>query len=283
MDAFLLRSLSMKVSIQGYKGSFHDVVAAELFPQRQLIERSTFRELFSDVKEGRADYGIAAIENSIAGSILENYSLLRASGLKVVGEYYLRIVHNLMVLPGTKMEDLEEIWSHPMALKQCQIFLQQYPNIKQVETDDTARSAAQVREKNLKNVGAIASKLAAEIHGLEILSPGVEDDPQNYTRFLIVQREADVQPLDQSTGPFKTSIYVETAHKPGGLLPVLQVLRDFGANMTMLVSRPVVGKAWEYGFYIDFITENGTEDLIKKIAEVSDQLVILGKYPAKNL
>lgn len=272
----------MKVSIQGYKGSFHDTVAAELFPQRELIERATFRELFDDVKSGNADFGIAAIENSIAGAILENYNLLRNSGVKVVGEYYLRIMHNLMVLPGTKIEDLKEIWSHPMALKQCQTFLQNYPNIKQVETDDTARSAAQVKEQNLKHVGAIAGKLAAEIHGLEILAPGIEDDPQNYTRFLIVQREADVQPLDETTGPFKTSIYIETAHKPGGLLPVLQVLKDFGANMTMLVSRPVVGKAWEYGFYIDFVTANGTEELVQKLKEVSDQLIILGKYSTKN-
>jgi prephenate dehydratase len=272
----------MKISIQGYKGSFHDVVAAQLFPQRELLERSTFKELFNDVKEGRADVGIVAIENSIAGAILENYNLLRNSDLKVTGEYYLRIVHNLMVLPGTKIEDLTEIWSHPMALKQCQNFLQNYPNIKQVETDDTARSAAQVKDGNLKTVGAIASKLAAEVHGLEILAPGVEDDPQNYTRFLIVQRQEDVQPLDQTKGPFKTSMYVETAHKPGGLLPVLQVIKDHGANMTMLVSRPVVGKAWEYGFYIDFVTANGTEDLIVKISEVSDEVTVLGKYSTQN-
>lgn len=258
------------------------MVAAELFPQRELLERSTFRELFNDVKEGRADYGIVAIENSIAGAILENYNLLRDSGVKVVGEYYLRIVHNLMVLPGTRIEDLKEIWSHPMALKQCQIFLQNYPHIKQVETDDTARSAGQVKEQNLRHVGAIASKLAAEVHGLDILAPGIEDDPQNYTRFLIVQREAEVKQLDESKGPFKTSIYVETAHKPGGLLPVLQELKDFGANMTMLVSRPVIGKAWEYGFYIDFVTANGTKDLMSQLEKASSKAIILGKYSTKS-
>jgi prephenate dehydratase len=267
-----------KISIQGFKGSFHDTVAANVFEDRALLERSTFREVFADVVEGRADFGIAAIENSIAGAILENYNLLRDSGLQVIGEYYLRIVHNLMALPGTKLSDVKEVWSHPMALKQCQKFLQEnLPGVKQVETDDTARSATQVREGNLEGVAAIASKLAAEIFDLEILAPGIEDDPQNFTRFLIVAKDART-PLQKNQTSLKTSIYVETAHKPGGLLPVLQVLKDMNANMTMLVSRPVVGKAWEYGFYIDFVSEDGVEHIVEKLNSVCDKVQVLGTY-----
>lgn len=282
----------MKISIQGYKGSFHDVVAGKVFgaqsprnktnDQIELLERSTFREVFDDVREGRADFAVAAIENSIAGAILQNFDLLRDSGLKVIGEYYLRIVHNLMALPGTKISDLKEVWSHPMALKQCQEFLLQYPNIKQVETDDTARSAAMIKESGQTNVAAIASSLAAEIHGMEILAPGIEDDPQNYTRFLIIAPQ-DYKQESVSTETIKTSSYIETAHKPGGLLPVLQTLQNFNANMTMLVSRPVIGKAWEYGFYVDFICAK--DDLSKLQAEVEkvcDKFTILGSYQPMN-
>lgn len=290
------------VSIQGYKGSFHDVVAGQLFSEKTLLERSTFKEVFDDVKEGRAEFGVTAIENSIAGAILQNYDLLRDSGLQVVGEYYLRIVHNLMALPGVKIEDIKEVWSHPMALKQCQDFLLKYPHIKQVETDDTARSALQIKELSQKTssaapqpqpavnsdsrtVAAIASSLAAETYGMEIIAAGIEDDPQNYTRFLILQK-AD-KPVDQrlvnETAQSKFSIYVETAHRPGGLLPVLQTLRDAGANMTMLVSRPVVGKAWEYGFYIDFVvTTDAVNSLLPELHKVCDKLLVLGQYASNN-
>lgn len=274
------------ISIQGYKGSFHDTVASVLFPERKVLERSTFREVFSDVKEGNAEFGVVAIENSIAGAILENYDKLRDSGLEVIGEYYLRIVHNLMALPGVKLGDVKEVWSHPMALKQCQDYLQaNLPQAKEVETDDTARSAVAIKQlpqdgvQNPKQIAAIASKLAAEIYGMEILAPGIEDDPQNYTRFLIVTKSGNKLPRVQNSKSTKTSIYVETAHKPGGLLPVLQTLKDAGANMTMLVSRPVVGKAWEYGFYIDFVTEGNKESLIAKLISATDKLQILGHYP----
>ncbi|MBL8015406.1 MAG: prephenate dehydratase [Candidatus Doudnabacteria bacterium] len=304
------------VSIQGYKGSFHDVVASELFTEKQLLERSTFKEVFDDVKEGRAEFGVTAIENSIAGAILQNYDLLRDSGLQVVGEYYLRIVHNLMALPGVKIEDIKEVWSHPMALKQCQDFLLKYPHIKQVETDDTARSALQIKELSQKTssaapqpqqavnsdprtVAAIASSLAAETYGMEIIAAGIEDDPQNYTRFLLIQRQNSgsevglksqkidkkledlIIKLDQTPDDHKckVSTYVETAHRPGGLLPVLQAIKDHEANMTMLVSRPVVGKAWEYGFYIDFVIEESKADeLLEILTYITDECKLLGKY-----
>lgn len=273
----------MKISIQGYKGSFHDVVASKLWPEKTLLERSSFNEVFADVKDGRADFGVVAIENSIAGAILENYDRLRNSGLTVVAEDYLRIVHNLMALPGQKIEDIREVWSHPMALKQCQEFLSKYPHIKQVEADDTAGVAGRIVREGLTGIAAIASSLAAEIYGAEILAAEIETDPQNYTRFLVITKDFSVTKgaISRHDVPsYKTSLYIETAHKPGGLLNALQVLSVAGFNMTMLVSRPVIGKAWEYGFYIDFThAEEDWSSIKSDLALHADFITELGTYP----
>lgn len=271
-----------KVSIQGFRGSFSNIVVAKLFPEHDLLEHPAFSDIFKDLAEGKSDFGVMPIENSIAGAILENYDRLKNSGVWIVGEYYLRIEHQLMAMPGQTLDDLDEVWSHPMALKQCQNFLSTHTHLRSVEMEDTAGSAEQIAENKLMGVAAIASELAAEIHGLEILQRNVESDAENYTRFVViteggVSRE-EGRAVVVGNRADKASIYVETAHKPGGLLAVLQVLRDHDCNMTMLVSRPVVGKAWEYGFYIDFEFTKEFEQIKSSIVEQADLVKVLGVY-----
>ncbi len=272
----------MKTSIQGFRGSFHHQVAKELKIDKELLLRADFDSVFLDVISNRADFGIVAIENSIAGAILENYDRLRNSGLKVLGEYYLRIKMNLIAYPGQKITDITEVHSHPMALKQTQDFLQDYPNIKQVEHADTALAVEEIMQDKLKGRAGIAGETAAAEFKAEILAAEIETDPQNYTRFLIIGRHdnAKLPQLTYTTNSTnKASVYLETNHESGALLKVLQIFEDLKLNMTMLVSRPVIGEAFNYGFYIDFESEGLDVGLLtKKLDKVTEKLQIFGVY-----
>lgn len=274
----------MKTSIQGFKGSFHHQVAAELGLGEDLLMRSSFREVFEDVKKGEAEVGVLAIENSIAGAILENYDLLKTSGLQVVGEYYLRIKMSLLAAPGASLADIEEVRSHPMALKQVQQYLDRFPQITQVTHPDTALAVEEIIQAQSKNIAGVAGEFAANALGAEVLAEGIETDKQNYTRFLLIERHDNAKAPElnyPSNGKTKTMIYMETDHQPGSLLKALQVFDDLNLNMTMLVSRPVVGEAWHYGFYIDFETEKFSEQLMRvKLNPVTEKLLIFGTYPA---
>ncbi len=275
----------MKVSIQGYKGSFHHQVASELWGDGvQLCERGGFPEVFADVAKDDVDYGIAAIENSIAGAILENYDRVRDSGLNVVGEYYLRIVHNLIVYPGVKIDEIAEVWSHPMAIKQCKEFLDSKPLMSQREVDDTAGVVDEIMQHELKNIAAIAGKQAAEFYGAEIVQPAIETDPNNYTRFLILSNATQVISQYPTSGELKTSLYIETEHQAGALLRVLNVFETFKYSMTMLVSRPIIGKAWHYGFYIDFLhsDSDSLEPFISVLEKHTTEIKKLGTYYVFN-
>src|SRR6201994_3314471 len=205
-----------KVSIQGYEGSFHQVAARQFFGEEvEVITCATFRDVVriaADRKE--SDGGVMAIENSIAGSILPNYTLLQKSSLKVVGEIYLQIGQNLMVNPGVKLEDIREVHSHHMALLQCIDYLEKHPNWKLVETEDTALSAKHLQQHRSKHTAAIASKLAAELFGLEVLAPNIHTMKNNYTRFLILQREEVAKKVDH---PDKASVNFHTDHSRGSL------------------------------------------------------------------
>lgn len=232
-----------KVSILGHRGSFHDIVAREKFPNAELIERGEFYEIFEDTKSGRADFGIIAIENSIGGSILENFDLLLKYDLKIVGEVYLRIIHNLIALPGVKIEDVKEVYSHPSALSQCLDFLQKHPQMKKIEASSTDSSVRMLKEKGLRNAAAIASSLAAEVYQMNILANGIETDKRNYTRFLIISREARY-----SEKANKTSLVMQTEHRPGSLYRCLKCFADGGLNLSKIESRPIIGKTWNYYF-----------------------------------
>jgi prephenate dehydratase len=238
----------MKVAIQGVKASFHDVAARVFFTNKNVdpVECSTFRELCEVLKGKKAEFAMMAIENSIAGSILPNYSLLETFHLKIVGEVYLRIEMNLMALPGQKLEDLKFVQSHPMALFQCEDFLHQYPSLQILEAADTAESAKNIKDKNLLKYGAIASQLAAMTYNLEILKSGIETNKQNYTRFLVVSREAK-----EANDTNKCSLRFETGHSPGSLVNILKIFLVHDINMTKIQSVPILGRPYEYSFHVD--------------------------------
>ncbi|NSL90531.1 prephenate dehydratase [Chitinophaga solisilvae] len=268
----------MKIAIQGFEGAFHQVAAQGYFGKQTTIEAcATFAELVRKVKQQPdVDAGIMAIENSIAGSILPNYSLLKNSGLHVIGEIYLQINQHLMVLPGQTLEDIREVHSHPMALLQCIDFLEKHPHIKLVETEDTALSARHVRQKKLKSVAAIAGKLAAEIFELDIIAPNIQTNKNNYTRFLALSREA--QPTAEDAN--KASVYFHTSHERGCLAKVLTKIADAGINLSKLQSFPIPAKEWNYYFHADMEFENPDhfEKALTKIAPLTENLKVLGIY-----
>jgi len=266
-----------KVSIQGYRGSFHAIVARERFPgELEMLERGDFEQVFQDVSSGRAEYGVFAIENSIVGSFLENYDLLLNYDLEIIGEVYLRIVLNLIVLPGVKLKDVTEVYSHPRAIQQCLRFLGKHSSIKKIEIDDTAGSVRMIKEKGLNNAAAIASSLAAELYQAEILEKGIETDKKNYTRFLIFSRDAG-----NSEKADKTSLVVRTDHRSGSLCDCLKCFADEGINLSKIESRPILGKVWQYYFYLDVETGRYTPEgqrALKELNKAASMVKILGSY-----
>lgn len=269
-----------KVGIQGYEGAFHEI-AARLYFQEQAIEAvpmDTFEDMVQATEMNTAvDFSLMAIENSVAGSLMNNYDLLRQSSLQVVGEVYLRIRQNLMVLPGTKMEDLKEVHSHYMALAQCREFLRQYPHIKLIETQDTALSAKEIHINSWKNIGAIASTLAAELYELDIIHPSIETNKKNYTRFLVLSPNQSRITIPAVN---KVSVCFGVDHRVGSLYKVLAVLAAYDVNLTKIQSTPILGKPWEYRFFVDF-TINGSigyEQAMDAIRPITHDLKVMGAY-----
>lgn len=273
--------LEKKIAIQGYAGAFHEIAARLHFGEKSMniAPANTFEELIKMVEKGEeATAGLMAIENSLAGSIMFNYQLLYGSNLKITGEVYLRIKQNLMTLPGTKIEDLEEVHSHYMAIAQCREFFRQYPHIRLVESADTALSAKHIRENNLTKIGAIASTLAAELYNLDIIAPSIETNKKNYTRFLVLHSENQVTKSVESN---KVSLCFSVPHEVGSLYKILGVLSAYGVNLTKIQSSPIVGKEWEYLFFVDFIGDAnlGWEQALDAIRPLTTSLRILGVYP----
>lgn len=275
-----------RVAIQGVAGANHEIAAREFFKdcEVEVVPCITFQELFDRVRQDRSLYGIVAIENTLVGSIQSNYTLLKDSGLEVIGEYKLRIKHNLMVYPGVKMEDLTEVHSHPMALRQCEAFFRDYPNVRLIESDDTALSAKEVAEKQLKHVGAIASELSANLYGLDILHRGIETNKKNFTRFLVVsdRGRTEVDDLLSQNRINRSSIVfsLPQANEVGALSKVLTILAFYGINLSKIQSNPVVGHEWEYLFYVDLSFNNYTRYIqaIDAARPLCGKLVILGEY-----
>jgi prephenate dehydratase len=267
----------MKISIQGEKGCFHEVAARQFFCNEdiEIIPCTTFDQTLNSVREGNADLAMMAIENARSGSILYNYSLIRESGLKMLGEHNLRVRQNLMALPGQTIHDIKQIRSHPIALAQCMTFLNQYPEITLVESDDTAGSAKLISEHKLKKIGAIASFSSAEIYGLEILAEGIETYKKNYTRFLVIGSEEK----GNKTGN-KVSICFATGHKPGSLAAVLVKLAEMNINLSKIQSVPRLNGDWEYMFYLDLeLPDHSDMKLIESILkEYTSNLEVLGVY-----
>jgi prephenate dehydratase len=267
----------MKIAVQGEEGCFHEVAARQYFcyDEIEIVPCSTFDMTLESVIEGKADLAMMAIENARSGSILYNYSLIRESGLKMLGEHNLRIKQNLMAMPGQTIHDIKQIRSHPIALMQCMTFLNQYPDITLVESDDTAGSAKLISEHKLKKIAAIASAVAAEIYGLEILAPGIETYKKNYTRFLVIGRKEQGNKFGN-----KVSICFATGHKPGSLAAVLVKLAEMNINLSKIQSVPRLNGDWEYMFYLDLeLPENSDLGLIESILEkYTSNLEFLGIY-----
>lgn len=265
-----------RIAIQGIKGAFHEVAALEYFgTDIETINYDHFKHVFEAVKKGDADYGVIAIENTIAGSILGNYSLLKDSKTKVVGELSLHIHQNLMVLPGTKLEDITEVYSHPIAIAQSKEFFNDKSQIKLIEWFDTALSAKKIAEEKLSNAAAIASAYSAELYGLEIIAKNIETHKMNYTRFLIINREHIDSTLNN-----KTSICFELGHQPGSLVDVLFLFKNEDINLTKIQSIPILGKPYQYSFYID-LEWNDREKYDKaltNVLKIVSNLSVLGEY-----
>jgi prephenate dehydratase len=267
----------MKIAIQGEKGCFHEVAARQYFnyDEIEIVPCSTFDLTLSTLIAGEADFAVMAVENARSGSILYNYTLIRESGMKILGEHNLRIKQNLMAMPGQKISDIKEIRSHPIALAQCMTFLNQFPGITLIESDDTAGSARIISETKEKGVAAIAPSHAAEIYGLEILAEGIETYKQNYTHFAIIGSEDK-----GNTKGNKVSICFSTGHKPGSLARVLVKLAELDINLSKIQSVPRMNGEWEYMFYLDLELNKKTKsEVIKRVlARYTSNLEVLGVY-----
>ncbi|UYW00620.1 prephenate dehydratase [Flavobacterium agricola] len=266
------------IAIQGIKGSFHHQVANEYFgAYDNLDECLSFPAVVNSLLTQKSNVAIMAIENSIAGSIIPNHALIDANNLHVVGEHYLNINQNLMVLPGQTISDITEVHSHPMALLQCQDFFAQYPHIKLVEDVDTAETARRIYANQLKGIGAIASETAATLYGLEIIGHQIQTIKNNYTRFVIIKTTND---FDAKENLNKASLKFELEHKGGSLATVLNVMNDCNLNLTRIQSMPVIEKPWCYSFFVDF-TFQDYEDYEKGkalLTIMAQELKVLGEY-----
>ena len=272
-----------KIAIQGIKGCFHEQAAylfyeKEGLPKPEVVECSTFEDLYKRMDDGTANAAIMAIENTVSGGLLPNFELLRKNDRKIRGEVFLRIKQNLMALPGQKIEDLHEVRSHYMAINQTRPYFDKYPDIRLVEYADTARSAADIVKQGAQGVGAIASDLAAEIYGLEIIAESIETYKQNFTRFLILD---DTLQVDQSRIN-KASMCFTLPHKPGSLTHVLTILSFYDMNLTRIQSLPIPGQEWQYFFYVDikFDSYERYTQALSAVKPLMTDLNILGEYEA---
>lgn len=268
----------MEVGIQGVPGSFHDQAASVYFEGNgiELKPFHDFRSLAKDVSKKKLDYGVMAIENTIAGSILPNYALINEYDLEISGEVYIRIEMQFIAHKGVSIEDLTHVYSHPMALLQCADFLAKYPNLKLTESDDTADSVRMIKDDGLTHAGAIASQKAAELFDMEVLGKNIETNKKNYTRFLILKSRLN----GHDHTPYKASLRIITKHDPGSLANVLTAFKNHNINLTKIQSMPIVGEPYRYAFNIDVVWEDYGEyqKAMKEVAKSSESIKIHGEY-----
>lgn len=271
-----------KVAIQGIRGSFHDIAAHEFFKDEdiELVMCDTFEDLFEETKKDPSMLAMVAIENTIAGSLLHNYELLRESNMTIVGEHKLHIEHSLLCLPDEDVDDIQEINSHPVALMQCRQFLKTLPGRKIVETDDTAGAAEMISREKLKGHAAICSKFAAPIYGMKVVREAIEDNKHNFTRFLCLCDLWNASKMRPQAPIDKASLVFSVPHEKGELSHVLSVLSFYDINMTKIQSLPIIGHEWEYLFYVDvtFNDYNRYRQSVEAIRPLTKQIKILGEY-----
>lgn len=273
--------MDMKIAIQGVKGCFHEQAARLFYEEHgnivpEIVECSTFEGLYESLEKGQADAAVMAIENTVSGGLLPNFELLRKYDRKIKGEVFLRIQQNLMVLPGQRLEDIKEVRTHYMAINQTREFFKNCPWIRLVESEDTAKSAAEVASEGLMGVGAVASTLAAELYGLDIIAESIETYKQNFTRFLILDDGIEVDKAKVN----KASMCFTLPHSPGSLAHVLTIMSFYGMNLTRIQSLPIPGQEWQYFFYVDIKFEDYVryEQALSAVRPLMEDLNILGEY-----
>jgi prephenate dehydratase len=266
-----------RVAIQGIKASFHEEAAFKFFGDDIVtVECNSFKQTFDALQNKEADYVVMAIENSIAGSILPNYTLLMNYGFPVVGEVFIPIQLHLMALPGVKFEDVKYVTSHPIAIRQCVDFFDEYPHLQLIESNDTAACAKRIREEKLTDTVAIANMLAANLYGLEVLERRIESNKKNSTRFLIITNHENT--LKKT--PNKASLCFQVSNKVGSLAKVLNIFAEQNLNMSKIQSMPVLGKPNEYNFYVDIEWKDSKnyDAAIRQTLKYTHNFNILGEY-----
>lgn len=274
------------IAYQGVMGAFSHMTALKAYGEdKAFLTAKSFQGVFEMVSTGKADCALVPIENSLIGSIYENYDLLNAHGMRILAEHFTRIEHCLMVVPGGHIDDItaiEKVISHPKALEQCRLFFRHHPWIEAVSYFDTAAAAAEIAAKTDASVAAIASAGAAEIYGLDIFKRGIEDDPQNYTRFILISKN---QWCEEQAD--KCSLMVDLMHTPGTLTMLLKTFADEEINLTKIESRPLRGSPFKYQFYLDFefpvAKHEKIKNLLKKMEKNVQKLMVLGFYKKEHL
>jgi prephenate dehydratase len=265
------------VAFQGEHGAFSENAALHYFKKKiETVPFRSFDDVFKSVLTKSTTYGIIPIENSLGGSILQNYDLLQRYNLKIVGEIKIRVVHSLIVHKGTALKDIRYIYSHPQGLAQCELFINKLKNVETLAVYDTAGAAKLIKEENKRNAAAIANEEAAELYGLTVLKRGIESNHHNYTRFLVLSQKMEVAKTRA-----KTSIVFSTKDIPGALFKALSVFALRDINLHKIESRPIMGKPWEYLFYIDFegcMNDTHCKNALRHLSEITRHLKILGCY-----
>ena len=276
-----------RVAIQGFEGSYHDIATRLFFKdeETELICCETFDEVFATLASDNDAIALVAIENTIAGSLLHNYELLRNSGMVIVGEQKLRIAHCVCCLPDEGWDDLHEVHSHPVALAQCEAFLQRHPQLKAVQAEDTALSAKEIKEKQLRGHAAICSTHAAKLYGMRILQENIETNKHNFTRFLVIadrwrNDELSIDTISRQAN--KANIVFSLPHEEGSLSAILSIFSFYRINLTKIQSLPIIGREWEYLFYIDVTFNDYTRfhQSINAVRPLTKEFAILGEYKA---
>lgn len=278
----------MKIAIQGIKGSFHHIVANKYFGEDiELVECMSFTDIPTLLNEDKVDSAVMAIENSIAGAILPNYSLIDEFDLSIEGEVYINIHHHLMALKGQKISDIKEVWSHPMALLQCRKFFRNRPEIKLIEDKDTAEVAKRIQDNKIKGVAAVASKMAAEMYGLEVIEDDIQTIKNNSTRFFVLKKNNDspYHPSKLGSVKDKASVKFVTKHDAGSLADILDIFGKHDLNLTKIQSLPIIDKPWNYAFFIDLVIDDFVlyKNALHLISKKVTHLEVLGEYHQNRL
>ena len=270
--------MKIKVAIQGINGSFHQEVANNYFGDDiEVIECKTFKEVAKRLNKGLVDYGVMAIENSIAGALIPNYALIDENHFSVLGEYFLKISLNLMVLPGQNIEQINEVHSHPIALLQCAKFLEKHMHIRVIESSDTAITAKRICDEKIKGIAALAGPTAAKVFELEIIAPEVQSVESSITRFMILEKDKSVFEQKKIN---KASVKFELDDTPGSLATILNVMNNCKLNLTKIQSMPIVEKPFQYSFFVDVVFDKYEYfEKAKSVLEImTTHFKVLGEY-----